>query len=232
MSRLSRASARYLLHHRVQSLLAIAGSALGVAIVIGIQTTQHSARVAFADSIQGVMGTTSHLITAVTGNLDEATLGVVRKIAAHWQPRPVLEAPVRVQRGAASSRVLLLGVDALSFDSGELAAGPNLGRLIYDPGTGMVNQQTAAALKLSVGDTFTLRYGQRQHTLEVLAVLPGSSANRGLLADNVLLVDIATAQEALDRLVRGADFRAFAFFADIVRGCRNPAASDGKTTWP
>jgi len=196
MSLTARASLRYLARHRAQCLLAISGIALGVAIVIGIQATQQAARASFSASLRGVFGTATHNVSAATGSFDERALAQVRRVAPGLGASPLLSGTVRIERAAGSVSLRLAGIDpisaALRGGAGELP----IERLMREPGTALLDTRTAARLGIAAGARIEVVSAAGAAMLTVLDVLP-EDALPGLTTD-VLVVDIATAQELLD----------------------------------
>ena len=194
MTLMRRASLRYLARHRSQCLLAISGIALGVAIVMGIQATQLAARAAFADALRGVFGQATHTIQATDGALPEALLGTVRRLVPAFNPTPVLDGNVRVEATHSAASLRLIGIEPVSAATTAQRTGFPLIRFMTEPGAAVLNRRTAQRLGVREGDTIELAGDTAP--LQVIAIvdaLPGAAR----LSDDVLLVDIATAQEVL-----------------------------------
>jgi putative ABC transport system permease protein len=191
-SLLARASLRYLTRHPTQLLLAVLGVALGVAVVVGIDTASVSARRAFELSGRAVRGAATHLVRDV----DEA---LYVKLASEPNAAPM--APL-VQATAAlpqfGGRALeLLGVDGFA----EARVRPSLA------GLGGANALVAVArgaalesglareLGLGLGDQFDVVVGSGRTALEVAALLEGENAAASAALADLLVVDIALAQD-------------------------------------
>ena len=190
----SRASLRDLVRHRLQCLLAVSGVALGVAIVIGIQATQLAARDAFSAALEGVFGRATHGIRAPGGDLDEAVLAQVRIAAPELRPAPVLSGRVRLAAAADTRALHLLGIDALSA-AGARTRPASLAGLHHRTGCGRAQPRDGRTPGVAPGSRLALSDGQELHVLAVL----GGGSGAVQLADDVLLVDLATAQEVLAR---------------------------------
>ena len=78
MSLLGRASRRYHLHHPAQFGLALAGVALGVAVVVAIDLANESARRAFVVATDATAGATTDQITGDSNGFDEALFARLR----------------------------------------------------------------------------------------------------------------------------------------------------------
>lgn len=223
MSLLGRASRRYHLRHPAQFGLALAGVALGVAVVVAIDLANESARRAFTVATTATAGAATDQITGDSNGFDE-TLFARLRIGTEAVPgvraaAPVVEdfvalappagaaaaAPADGSSIARSAPVLrLLGLDPWSeapfrgFLGGALAAGKDLTRFLTTPGAALLESSTADRLGLEIGDSLPVRVGARNERLLLVGILkPANAAAREALAD-LALVDIATAQEILD----------------------------------
>ncbi|HZF27426.1 MAG TPA: FtsX-like permease family protein [Steroidobacteraceae bacterium] len=198
-----RASARHLLRHPAQLWLAVLGLALGVATVTAIDLASSSSQRALQLSVEAVNGRATHQIVGSPSGLDESLYTGLRTRDLEVDLAPVVEGYAQVS----GQSVLILGVDVLA-DSRvrEFSALPggaslqSLRRWMNEPGMALASQPTAAALGLKAGASFRVdvagieREGRLYDTID---------ARPGL--DNVLVVDIATAQEwfgAIGRLSR------------------------------
>lgn len=202
MKLLARSSLRYLLHHRAQLVLSVLGVALGVAVVLSIDLATRSARGAFRVSAETVSGRATHQIVADAGALDERLLVLLRTEAGVRASAPVLE-------GFASSPRLpgqalrILGIDPFSEGPFRpfVVGGPgsvDIGAFVTTPGAAVLSAATAARAGVTPGDTLPVLVGGRSFGLAVVGTIDaGDDLARAGLAD-VLLVDIASAQDLLD----------------------------------
>jgi putative ABC transport system permease protein len=198
-----RASLRFLTRHPAQCALAVSGIALGVAIVIGILLTQASARQAFAESLRSVFGNASHYVVAIDGDdFDESVLALIRREAPQMMPAAIVSGTLRVDSATGQRAVQVLGVDALAM-RGELDA-RRLGwtKFLTAPGAMLMTDHGAQRLGLQGKARLTARHDDHVHTLELIATLAANDAGASRLADDVALVDIASAQECLHKVGR------------------------------
>jgi len=212
-----RSSLRYLVRHPWQIGLAVLGVALGVAVVVSIDLANESARRAFALSTEAVTGKATHqVIGGPEGIPDEAFRKLVVE-AGVVRAAPIVESYVTVPPAAGRpARLLhLLGVDVFSerpfrpYLSGSPGGGSkaertsfDIGPLLTRPGAGVLAAATAAELGLAPGDSFRIRVGGVERTVELVGTLqPEDESSRRALAD-LLVVDIAAAQELLGRVGR------------------------------
>ncbi len=226
MSLLGHASRRFHLRHPAQFGLALAGIALGVAVVVAIDLANESARRAFTVATDATAGAATDQITGDSNGFDEALFARIRTgtdaLPGVRASAPVVEdfvvlppdsgsttAPDR--NGAVASRsspvLRLLGLDPwseapfrsyLGAGGGALAGARELASFLTTPGAALLESSTAARLGLEVGGTLAVQVGARRERLTLVGLLrPADEAGREALA-NLVLVDIATAQEILD----------------------------------
>ncbi len=110
---LRRNSRRYLARHPWLMALSILGVALGVAVVVGIDLANSSARTAFRLSTETVTGRATHAIVPGGGLLQDDTYRQLRTETGFRNAAPVLEGYTRA--GAETGPVLqILGIDPLA----------------------------------------------------------------------------------------------------------------------
>lgn len=209
MTLLLRSSRRAQLRHPVQIGLAIVGVAIAVAVVVGIDLANASAERAFRLSVEGVAGRATHEIVAGARGIDEALYRRLRVDAGFRRLAPVAEG--YVTSDLLPSRPLrLLGIDPFaealfrgftrSLKSGQGSG--DLGRFLTEPGAVLAGAELIAELGLDVGDTFEIRFAGRRHRLVLVGRLsPGDDLERSASRD-LLVTDVASAQEILDQVGR------------------------------
>lgn len=217
MSILRKSSLRYLVRHPWQMGLAVLGVALGVAVVVSIDLANASARQAFTLSTEAVTGRTTHQVTGSPEGLpDEAFRRLVIEAGVD-RAAPVVEDYVTIPRTPGQpARVLhLLGVDPFSerpfrpylagaAEGGSRKAGTNvdLAPLLTRPGAGVLAAATAREMGIRLGDSFRVRSAGVERTVTLVGTLnPEDENTRRALAD-LLVMDIAAAQELLGRIGR------------------------------
>lgn len=188
--------------------LATLGVALGVAVYVSIRLANHSAMESFRATVDTVTGTANLQLAAGAEGLDERLFPLVRKVPGVVAAAPVVQAlaPVAECAGAPPGRgeaLLVLGVDL--FSEGEFAryelsaADAAAGRaFLEDPRGAAVTASLARRLGLRVGSSLPLLAGARAVRLTVRAVLQSDRLEQAM-GGNLVLVDIATAQEMFDR---------------------------------
>lgn len=196
---------RYLLRRPFQSILCILGVALGVAMVIAIDLANGSASRAFELSTETVAGRATHQIVGSATGLDEA---VYRRIKVELGVRDA--APVVSSYATAlefdQQPIRVLGIDVFAeapFRS-YLGAGSesfqrnDLSEFFAAPDAMLIGEATAQRYNKSVGDTVTLRVGDRRRPMRIVGILkPADDTSRNAL-DNLAIVDISAAQQMFD----------------------------------
>ncbi|MFU8821257.1 MAG: ABC transporter permease [Gammaproteobacteria bacterium] len=207
MSRLlSRSGRRFFARHPWQYVLAVAGVALGVAVVLGVDLAGASARRAFDASTEMVMGRATHQVLPRSGRLEEALYVELRAaLRRHGEPgaaaAPSVEGAITFPGGR---RVVLLGLDPfveapfrdeLTAFRGEL----DLLGLLTTPG--------AVALPGPLADELGVARGERIEAITAEGVVELRVAGRiepdkerAAASSGYVFADIATAQELLGRV--------------------------------
>ena len=216
MSLLWRSSLRYLLRRPWQFGLAVLGVALGVAVVVSIGLANASASRAFTLSTEAITGKATHQVAGGPGGLPDAAFRRLVLEAGITRAAPVVEDWVGIPAapGRPARTFHLLGVDPFSEGpfraylggaaggSRQAGAAVDLGPLLTHPGAAVMAAGTAAELGLRPGDSFTVRAAGSERRLELAGTLQPADANtRRALAD-LLVMDIASAQELLGRVGR------------------------------
>ncbi|MDH3411554.1 MAG: FtsX-like permease family protein [Gammaproteobacteria bacterium] len=195
-------SARYFKRHPWQFGLTLLGIALGVSVVTAVELASQSARRAFELSSEAVLGRTTHQIVGGTLGIPERVYVQLRMNIGYLPAAPIVEAPVRTD-GADRVSLTLLGVDPLAEPEfrGHLGIASKRraqAKLITEPMTAALSDSTAARLGLEPGDVLALNINGRRVELEIALLLAPRTALERQGLENVVLTDIATAQDILD----------------------------------
>jgi len=182
-------------------MLFVLGVALGVAVVIAIDIANGSASRAFALSSESIIGRATHQIVGGPNGFDSTLYATLRIDLGIKRSAPVVSEFVRV---SGSDRALrLLGVDPLveapfrPYLAGEaervdFAA---LNRLIAEPGAVVISQSLAQALKLELNAPLDISAGGRFTSARVVGVIQPENQTSRQALDDLMIADIATAQE-------------------------------------
>ncbi len=209
------ASRRGLARHPWQTGLAVLGVALGVAVVAAIGLANSSALAAFGLATETVAGRATHQVLAGPSGLPDDLYSRLRLAGAGAGLAPVVEAVVSLPASSdpgVPGRMLpgrtlrLLGIDPFAEPPvrPHLAslrdAGADIAGFLTRPGTALLAAETADELGLALGSEFQLRVGAHTRDLELAGALEGADElSRRALAD-LVVVDIATAQEITGRV--------------------------------
>ncbi len=201
---LLRAGRRHLTRHPWQLGLSILGVALGVAVMVAMDLAIQSSREAFRISSETVTGRATHQVLGSVSGLPDSLVAQLRVEGGVRAAAPVVEG--YVTSGLLPERPLrLLGVDPFSEGPFRpwLAGGPGTdldGTLLMTrSGAVFVSRETAEAAGVGEGDPLSIQLGGEVFDLEVVGILdPQDRASRMGLRD-LLVVDLAEAQDRLDR---------------------------------
>ncbi len=205
MGLLLRAGLRHARARVGQSLLAVVGVALGVAVVVAVDLANDSARRAFALSAETVTGRATHQVVGGSQGLPEAFYTELRVALGLRRSAPVVEGTVV----AGERPFTLLGVDPFAEPMmrdllGEVRApgGFEVTDLLTTPGAVLLSPQAADALGVAPGEALAVTVAGRAREVTVAGLLvPGPDGPRQALAE-LMVADIASAQEVLGRVGR------------------------------
>lgn len=176
------------------------GIMVGVAVIVAIRLTQHSAFEAFDAATHTTVGHASHRLVGTDGSIEHDR---IRRIATSYPGIPM--SPV-IQRRVTLPEHGLRGIEMLGIDPISRRQITSNGRrdpVLFDPAeliaesmTAVVSQATADQLNVGIGSTIKIQTGTNIAQLKIIALLPPAHLPGGLVND-VLIMDIATAQEVL-----------------------------------
>lgn len=201
-----RSTLRWPLRRPWQALLAVIGVAMGVAVVIAIDIANDSARRAFVASTETISGRATDQIVGGSAGIPEAVFTQLRVDAGMHNSAPVIEG--YAQSTQTPPRTLtVLGIDLfseLAFRPQMSGTGTPLGNgmagLLTVPNGVVLSARTAAALGAQAGADVPLLIAGRQRTMRVVAVLEQGGDGNAALLDDLVLTDIATAQQWYDKI--------------------------------
>ncbi|MGR9087106.1 MAG: FtsX-like permease family protein [Gammaproteobacteria bacterium] len=207
---LTRASRNFLWRHPWQLALSILGIALGVAVVIAIDLAMESALDAFDRAGKAFSGAASYRIVARDGGLEENLYRQLRVEQGIQRISPVVKGYVS-SAAQVDSGFTLVGIDPFierSFQSvwhsQDHQSNPDswIGRLVAEPDTALISRQTASRLELNIEDELLIHTGKGAQLLKIIGFLsPNNAVSEQLLSD-LIITDIATAQEVFDSFGR------------------------------
>jgi putative ABC transport system permease protein len=194
----------------LQSVLFVVGVALGVAMVIAIDVANSSASRAFNLSTESITGKATHQILGGPSGLPTDLYRQVRVDLGLRDSAPVVEDYARaVELGNLPMHVL--GVDpfaeppfrsyltTVDVNGGTRRAFDALNAFIAEPNTALISQSLADRYGVQAGDSITLQPGGNPVQVQVVGLLQTDDSLSRQALDNVLLTDIATAQEIVGK---------------------------------
>jgi putative ABC transport system permease protein len=193
----------------LQSLLFILGVALGVAVVIAIDLANGSASRAFALSTESVTGRATHQITGSAVGLDSDLYREIRLDLGIRDSAPIVTESVRVLE-LGDQTVRLLGVDPFAeppfrtylstieiLGDEEGDAFNALTDFISQRNTALISETMANRWGVSAGDDVTIRQGTGRISVRIIGLLRPQDRTSQQALDDLMLTDIATAQEVV-----------------------------------
>lgn len=201
-----RLARRYISRRVLQSLLFVAGVALGVAVMIAIDLANGSASRAFSLSTESITGRATHQIIGGPTGLPTELYRQLRVDLGLREAAPVVERTVRgVNLG--NQPLQVLGVDpfaeppfrsyltAINAQGAGAGAFDALTEFIVQPNAVLISQPLADRYGIAAGDMLTLRSGTEPVEAQVVGLLQPTDRLSAEALDNLVLTDIATAQE-------------------------------------
>jgi putative ABC transport system permease protein len=209
---------RRLALERLRTATTIVGVALGVAVVIAIQLTNASSVRGFETALDTMSGRTSVEVVGSGAGVDETLLPALGWLREFGIVSPVVEGDMAAILGERREAMRVLGIDILrdtgireyrvkgdqgaqgAPDTGELTIAAFL-ELLTTPQAIVIAETFAVRHGLDVGSELRLMSGDRIQPFIVRGLLRDEGPAR-VLDGNFVLMDIAAAQLAFDRLGR------------------------------
>jgi len=202
---LFRFSIRHLLRHRLQTVLLITGILLGVAVVIAVDYSNESSKKAIELSTQTITGKATHqILSSGTGIPDQVFTSLIRS-GEISNASPVVEGYVNVNQFDYQP-ILVLGIDPiLDFpfhqyygeDENQL---PQLISVMSEPGSGIISKDLANEYDVKIGDSISYIFEGKSGKIKIVGII---SSNVPIVRESLkglIIVDIATAQNAFNRI--------------------------------
>jgi len=193
----------------LQSALFILGVALGVAVMVAIDLANTSSKQAFALSTESVTGRATHQIIGGPGGLPTDLYRQLRLALNLRNSAPVVEGDALVRElGDRAFRVLgidpfaeppfrsyLSVIDVGGVEEAAQTAFNAINEFIVTPNSVLITSTTAATYGIGIGDTITLLTAERAVEARVVGLLQTDDSGSGQALDNLIIMDISTAQE-------------------------------------
>jgi putative ABC transport system permease protein len=197
-----------------RSAVAVSGVALGAAVVVSIQMTNAASLRGFEAAVEALSGRAALEIVSSGPGLDETRLADLRWLRQYGDFTAVVEGEAAFRTPAGSNESLrVLGIDILrdrSFRDYRLLEFEQQRReptsrefldLLKDPTSVVITEKFGDRHGLRVGAKIELTLGDRLQTFTVRGLLKNEGPAR-VMDGNLVLMDIAAAQLALNRLGR------------------------------
>ncbi|MFN8586974.1 MAG: FtsX-like permease family protein [Candidatus Eisenbacteria bacterium] len=199
-----------------RTLANVLGVALGVAVFVAIRLASGSALAAFSDTVDAVAGRANLQVVARADGFDESLYARVRDWPGVEAAAPVVQVSALAHAGGvppatrADETLLVLGLDPfveapffrMDWNEGDAQAGSlAFLRLLAEPRSIAITATLAARHALAAGDTLTVLASGVPVPLTVAAIVR-SEALQQAMGGNVVIADIATAQEVFGRAGR------------------------------
>ncbi len=200
---------RSVLRRPFQSVLFVAGVALGVAMIVAIDLANGSAGRAFGLFTESIAGRATHTIDGGPTGLPDSLYTQLRVTLGLREAAPIVDDYVQVLE-MNEQPLHVFGIDPFAEPPfrNYLAAGSSdvpvdqLTNFLVQPSTALISEPLAQSYNLKVGDTLTLRYGPARHTIMLVGLLRSSDAVTQQGLQDLLITDISTAQEILGKVGR------------------------------
>lgn len=197
-------NAHFLLRRRAQTLLCLAGIALGVGVVAAIDAANAAALRSFRASVETVSGRANYQIVSRSGGgVDEELLATVWQQEGVEAVAPVLEQPIRIEEVPSASLTVygvdpfletpLRGIPLLAGTGGEDA----FAAFLTQPGHVLVSRRFAERHNLALGTTLAAIAGARRIPLTILGTFEPDGLQTG--SEQMAFMDVAWAQHAFAR---------------------------------
>ncbi len=191
-----------------QSIFFIIGVGLGVAMIVAIDLATGAANRAFMLSTEAVAGKATHQIVGGPSGLDESIYVALRQQLGYRLSAPIVEGYV-VAEELDRQPMRLLGVDSfaetpfrnyLRDNDTSLTDGNGFAAFMVQPNTVLLSATLADQYNLNVGDFIHIQAGTHRHSLQLVSVLTSDDTDEQRGLDGLLISDIGTAQEVLNKI--------------------------------
>jgi len=193
---------RHLRYHKGRTLLSMVGIALGVAVFVSVQIAIHTAIESFNASVDHVSGKANLQVTSFGRGFPEEVYLRVKKVPGVKAATPVIQYVSKMDEPIGEP-LYLLGIDVFSdrpFREYQFYENDDEGLLfLKTPHSIAITEKLANRHGLKRGDRISLIVGSKKVTLTITNLLKMEGPAKSL-EGNFGLIDIASAQEALEKV--------------------------------
>ena len=205
---LIRVALRYLRARPWQSGLMVVGIMLGVAVVVGVDLANESARRAFDLSTAALTGNATHTISSGSQGFEEQVYIDLRRSGLEIPAAPMVTAYITSPQ-LGGETLQMLGVDPFVeapfrnyLGNGQVTSGGALTRFLTQPGGMMVSQDQATKYGLQLDTVIEVEYAGNVVAGTLIGYLETSDSLTRRALNGLILMDIATAQEITGKIGR------------------------------
>lgn len=193
---------RHLRYHKGRTFLSMVGIALGVAVFVSVQTAIHTAIESFNASVDHVSGKANLQVTSFGRGFPEGVYLKVKKVPGIKAATPVIQYVSKIDEPIGEP-LYLLGIDVFSdrpFREYQFHETDDEGLLfLRTPHSIAITEKLANRHGLRRGEKINLIVGSKKVTLTITNLLKMEGPANSL-EGNFGLIDIASAQEALEKV--------------------------------
>ena len=193
---------RHLRHHRGRTFLSVAGIALGVGVFVSVQLAIYTAIESFNVSVDHVSGKANLQVTSFGRGFSEEVYLKVKKVPGVKVATPVIQYVSKIDEPIGEP-LYLLGIDAFSdkpFREYQFHEAEEDGLLfLKNPHSIAITEKLANRHGLKKGEKINLIVGSKKVPLTITNLLKMEGPANSL-EGNFGLIDIASAQEALEKV--------------------------------
>ena len=192
----------------LQSLFFVVGVSIGVAMIIAIDLANSSANRAFTISTDAVVGKATHQIVGGPSGIDESVYIQIRRELGFRKSAPIVEGYVKVNT-LDGQPMRLLGVDSFAerpfreeLGTAKIATlnQKSFGAFMAEPNTALIGANVSDEYRLAIGEELDIQVGSYRHKLRIVDVIATEDRRIRRSLKDLLVTDIATAQETLGKI--------------------------------
>jgi putative ABC transport system permease protein len=198
---------RDLVRRPLQALLMLVGVALGVAVIVAIDLANQSARRSFALSTEVLVGRATHRIVGGPAGIPQDVYVNLKLNLGYKNLAPVVEG-LGVAVDLDGLPIRLLGIDPFAeapfrdLIPVQTTGKSDFSPFLLDSSAVVISENLARRYGLNPGELFRIQVNARLELFRILGVLVPAEGDQQEGLSDVVLMDIASAQEALGMLDR------------------------------
>lgn len=192
----------YALRRKLQTSVCLAGIALGISAIVGIDLSNHSALASFRKAVEVATGKATHqIVPSGAADFDETVLAKVQGVPGVEAAAPIIEQVVPVEE-ASGETIRVLGIDPLldepfradlAAEEDDNSVTSSLAAFLSQPGLVKVTRRFAARHHLEPNQDIHVTAVDARTTLMIAQLFDPESFRES--AENLAVIDVATAQE-------------------------------------